>query len=137
MRKKDSTAADEYVAKSLRRGGKAVTLAVNKCESRDPVLMAAEFHALALGEPIGISAAHEQGVGALMEQVLDGLAPGETPGARGSRAFALRSSAGPTSASRRSSIGCSAKNGSLRAQSLARRATASSSRSSAMPSATH
>ncbi len=77
--KEGLTAADEYVAKSLRRGGKTVTLAVNKCESRDPVLMAAEFHALALGEPICISAAHEQGVGALMEQVLDGLAPGETP----------------------------------------------------------
>ena len=77
--KEGLTAADEYVAKSLRRGGKTVTLAVNKCESRDPVLMAAEFHALALGEPICISAAHEQGVGALMEQVFDGLAPGETP----------------------------------------------------------
>jgi GTPase len=77
--KEGLTAADEYVAKSLRRSGKTVTLAVNKCESRDPALTAAEFHALALGEPICISAAHQQGVGALMDLVFEGLAPGEAP----------------------------------------------------------
>ena len=77
--KEGLTAADEYVAKSLRRSGKTVTLAVNKCESRDPALAAAEFHALALGEPICISAAHGEGVGALMDLVLEGLALREVP----------------------------------------------------------
>ena len=38
------TPGDEYVAKSLRRSGKAVTVAVNKTESREPALVTAEFH---------------------------------------------------------------------------------------------
>jgi GTPase len=75
--KEGLTAADEYVAKSLHRSGKSVTVAVNKSESRDPALITAEFHALGLGEPICISAAHEQGIGDLMDQVLEGFALGE------------------------------------------------------------
>jgi GTP-binding protein len=73
------TPGDEYVAKSLRRSGKAVTVAVNKSESREPALVTAEFHALALGEPLAISAAHEQGIAALMKQVLAGLEPVDEP----------------------------------------------------------
>jgi len=73
------TPGDEYVAKSLRRSGKAVTVAVNKTESREPALVTAEFHALALGEPLAISAAHAQGVAALMKQVLGELEPVDAP----------------------------------------------------------
>jgi GTP-binding protein len=73
------TPGDEYVAKALRRSGKAVTVAVNKTESREPALVTAEFHALALGEPLAISAAHAQGVAALMKQVLGELEPVDAP----------------------------------------------------------
>jgi GTPase len=44
---------------------------VNKTDTADPELLAAEFHALGLGEPIPISAAQGRGVKDLMEQVLD------------------------------------------------------------------
>lgn len=70
------TAADELVAGRLRRTGKPVVLAVNKAERMSPAVAAAEFHALGLGEPLAISAAHGQGVGLLVERAL-GLAPVE------------------------------------------------------------
>jgi GTP-binding protein len=73
--REELTPADEFVAQSLRRSGKPVVVAVNKSESRDAAQAAAEFHALALGEPICISAAHEQGIAQLMARVLDGLDP--------------------------------------------------------------
>jgi GTPase len=69
------THQDEFVARELRRAGKPVFLAVNKAESMDPALVAAEFHALAIGEPFAISASHAQGLDALMDQVLEGLEP--------------------------------------------------------------
>ncbi len=68
------TAADELVAERLRRTGKPVVLAVNKAERMSPAVAAAEFHALGLGEPLAISAAHGQGVGLLVERAL-GMAP--------------------------------------------------------------
>ncbi len=67
------TNADEYVTRALRRSGKPVVLAVNKSEGRDGALAGAEFHSLALGEPISIAAAHDQNVRALMDVVLEGL----------------------------------------------------------------
>ena len=69
------THQDEFVARELRRAGKPVFLAVNKAESMDPAVVAAEFHALAIGEPFTISAAHGQGLDNLMEQVLADLEP--------------------------------------------------------------
>jgi GTP-binding protein len=65
--------ADRELASDLRRHGKPVWLAVNKAEGREPATVAAEFHALGLGEPMAISAAHGDGVEALMHQVLAGL----------------------------------------------------------------
>src|SRR5262245_6437946 len=50
------THQDEFVARELRKAGKPVYLAVNKAEGKDPVDVAAEFHALAIGDPIAISA---------------------------------------------------------------------------------
>jgi GTP-binding protein len=64
------TGGDRDIAMSLRRGGRPVWLAVNKCEGVDPAVAAAEFHALGLGEPHAVSAAHGEGIAALMERVL-------------------------------------------------------------------
>jgi GTP-binding protein len=67
------TPSDRHVAELLRRAGKPVVLAVNKSEGRDADLASAEFHALGLGEPVAIAAAHRQGIDELMAQALAGL----------------------------------------------------------------
>ncbi len=64
------TPTDEFVARTLRRAGKSVVLAVNKCEGRSDELAVADFHVLALGDPMPISAAHGQGIEELMAEVL-------------------------------------------------------------------
>ena len=69
------SAEDQFVARELRRSGKPVTLALNKAEGLDADVAGADFHALGLGEPLAISAAHGQGCETLMEQVLAGLEP--------------------------------------------------------------
>src|SRR5690606_11376888 len=61
------TPTDEFIASTLRRAGKPVVLAVNKSEGREAALATAEFHALGLGEPVAISAAHDEGIDALMK----------------------------------------------------------------------
>ncbi len=67
------TVADEAIAMELRRLGKPLTLVVNKTEFQDLDAASAEFHALGLGAPIGISASHNRGVAALMDTVLERL----------------------------------------------------------------
>ena len=67
------TSQDEFVAREIRRSGKPTTLAVNKSEGLDLDLVAADFHALGLGEPLGIAASHGQGCEELMAQALAGL----------------------------------------------------------------
>jgi GTPase len=67
------TPADHFVLRELRRSGKPVTLALNKGEGLDLDLVGGDFHALGLGEPWLISAAHGQGCEALMDHVLAGL----------------------------------------------------------------
>src|SRR5579871_470954 len=69
------TPQDHYVAGELRRSGKPVTLALNKAESLDPEQVAIDFHSLALGTPLAISASHSQGCEELMEHVLAGIDP--------------------------------------------------------------
>lgn len=64
------TAADEHVAALARRHGKKIWLAVNKAEGLEDAIAGAEFHALGLGEPVAISAAHGDRVVALMDAVL-------------------------------------------------------------------
>ncbi len=62
------TAADSDVAGMLLRSKKPVCLAVNKCDSvgqTDPAVY--EFYALALGEPIEVSAVHGHGTGDLLD----------------------------------------------------------------------
>lgn len=68
------TPADHFVLRELRRAGKPVTLALNKGEGLDLDLVGGDFHALGLGEPVIIAAAHGQGCEDLMEHVLAGLA---------------------------------------------------------------
>ena len=68
-------ASDRFVADVLRRSGKPVTVAVNKCEGRDAAIAVAEFHGFGFGEPVALSAAHRQGIDDLMEQVFAGQAP--------------------------------------------------------------
>ncbi len=71
------TAADEFTAELLRRLGKPVLVVVNKTEGLDAALATNEFHALGLGEPWPISAAHGRGIAALLEAVLTHLPQAE------------------------------------------------------------
>jgi GTP-binding protein len=69
------TAGDQIIAQALRKSGKPVILAANKCEGRvEPPL---ESYALGLGEPIAISAEHNLGMEELAE-ALEALAPAIT-----------------------------------------------------------
>jgi len=67
------TPQDQFVARELRRSGKPVIVAVNKSEGIDYAAAAADFHSLALGDPIAISASHGTDVERLMERVLEGF----------------------------------------------------------------
>jgi len=64
---------DDHIARELRRSGKPVVLAVNKTEKEASRLAAAEFYRLGLGDPSVISALHGQGVGDLMDRVVEGF----------------------------------------------------------------
>ncbi|MHB8813288.1 MAG: ribosome biogenesis GTPase Der [Steroidobacteraceae bacterium] len=84
------TPQDDFVAREIRKSGKPTTLAVNKSEGLDLDVVAADFHALGLGEPLGISSSHGQGCEELMEHALAGLETGSAaeptdPGAEGIR----------------------------------------------------
>jgi GTP-binding protein len=63
------TAGDQLIAQTLRKSGKPVILAANKCEGR--VTPPAEAWGLGLGDPIPISAEHNLG----MAELADALAP--------------------------------------------------------------
>jgi GTP-binding protein len=71
------TAGDERIAEKLRRAGKPVTIAVNKAEGVLAEVAEAEFHRIGLGTPVGISAAHAEGLGRLLEQALAPFQLGE------------------------------------------------------------
>jgi len=70
------TPEDIYVAERLRRLGKTIIVAANKCEGKDPEVAALEFHSLGLGEPVAIAAAHGEGIDTLASHMLAGLAAG-------------------------------------------------------------
>ena len=65
------TPQDAIIAELLRRSGRPVFLAVNKAEGMDASRAVVEFHELALGDPVPISAAHGENVRELIEHVLD------------------------------------------------------------------
>ncbi|GMU49682.1 MAG: GTPase Der [Candidatus Desulfobacillus denitrificans] len=64
------TIQDKAIAERLRRAGRPLLLVVNKAEGMDRALVGAEFHELACGEPLVISAAHGDGVKELVEEAL-------------------------------------------------------------------
>ncbi|OQX32271.1 MAG: ribosome biogenesis GTPase Der [Candidatus Sedimenticola endophacoides] len=64
------TGGDQSIAEQLRRTGKPITVVANKGESLDAALAGAEFHALGLGPPVVIAAAHGHGVRPLVNELL-------------------------------------------------------------------
>ncbi len=79
------TPQDEAIGSELRRSGREVFVVVNKAEGMNPAVACAEFHALGLGDPVSVSAAHGDNVAALMEHVLEGLLFGEEEAPRTER----------------------------------------------------
>ena len=68
------TAADQDVATILRKSGKPVVLAVNKCDSIGPVNPDVyEFYSLGIGDLIETSAVHGHGTGDLLDWVLENI----------------------------------------------------------------
>jgi len=72
------SAADETVAAALRRTGKPVYLVANKAEHLDVGNATAEFYSLGLDTVYPISAAHNHGVQALLDTVLDAIPTDDT-----------------------------------------------------------
>ena len=90
------TAADEAIADRVRRLGKPVVLAVNKIDGLDERTALSEFHALGLGAPTPISAAHGRGIAALArtlapagEDAHDAAGDAEADGGRGTVRIAI------------------------------------------------
>jgi GTPase len=67
---------DEELADVLRRWRGPVVVAANKVDSVGDLALAADFHALGLGEPLPVSAAQGLGTGDLLDRVTE-LLPGE------------------------------------------------------------
>jgi GTP-binding protein len=64
------TSQDRIIGEELRKSGRRISVVVNKAEGMQPETAAAEFHELALGEPLTIAAAHGENVTDLMDDVL-------------------------------------------------------------------
>lgn len=67
------TTEDQHIASFLRKLNKPIVLVVNKTDGKVPELAESEFYALGLGDPIGISAAHQQHIHALVERTEEQL----------------------------------------------------------------
>ncbi len=65
------TGGDEIIAEGLRRTGKPIVAVVNKTESLDYDSISGDFHALGLGDPVPIAAAHGRGVRSLIDDALE------------------------------------------------------------------
>jgi GTPase len=66
-------AGDAELAKTLRGAEVPVLVAVNKADRPDDFAVTAEFHALGLGEPLGVSATHGLGAGDLLDAIVSAL----------------------------------------------------------------
>jgi GTP-binding protein len=71
------TPADAHFAQWLRRQGKPVLLVANKAEGRTASSSILDAYALGLGDPVGVSAEHGEGVADLMAEIADRLPPEE------------------------------------------------------------
>ncbi len=69
------TPRDQEVAGILRRTEKPVLLVVNKTETARRRADAVEFYALGLGDPVPISALHGQGIGDLLDLIIESFGP--------------------------------------------------------------
>jgi len=64
----EATATDQELADFLRRSGRPVTVAVNKCDTDRLESQADAFFELGFGEPVAISAEHDRGMTDLLAQ---------------------------------------------------------------------
>jgi len=64
---------EHEIADLLRRSKMPVLIAANKCDTVADMPLAAEFHALGLGEPIAVSATQGLGTGDLLDRVVEML----------------------------------------------------------------
>ena len=81
-----ATADDHAIAEQLRRAGRPVLLVANKSDRRAARSNVHELHGFGLGEPLLISAYHAEGVGDLLDSVVEHLPdpePDEEPPVRG------------------------------------------------------
>ncbi|WP_370013103.1 ribosome biogenesis GTPase Der [Thalassolituus sp.] len=67
------TAGDRMIADHLRRNGKSAYLVANKIDGKNPDVVLGEFYELGMGEPLPIAAAHNRGISALIDYVMDEL----------------------------------------------------------------
>jgi len=67
------TAQDRVIAQRLRATGQRIWLCVNKAEGLERAVAGAEFHELGLGSPWPVSAAHGDGIAAIVEDILAAL----------------------------------------------------------------
>ncbi len=67
------TVEDQRIADKLRLAGRHVVIAVNKSEGTAAEIAEAEFHALAVGQPVGIAAKHGRGITRLLDAIVAGL----------------------------------------------------------------
>jgi GTP-binding protein len=72
------TGHDEEIAAELRKRAQRVLVVVNKTEGRPREQVASDFHALGLGDPVPISAAHGDNVRPLVDMALEMIAPAPT-----------------------------------------------------------
>jgi GTP-binding protein len=69
------TPADEHFANWLRRQNRPVLLVANKAEGRFGVANALEAYSLGLGDPLAVSAEHNEGIADLMREIAEMLPP--------------------------------------------------------------
>ncbi|MBV9777246.1 MAG: ribosome biogenesis GTPase Der, partial [Acetobacteraceae bacterium] len=67
------TPADRHFAQWLRRQGRPVLLVANKVEGRAAESAFYDAYALGLGDPVGVSAEHGEGISALMSEIVERL----------------------------------------------------------------
>ena len=69
------SAVDHELANQLRATGKPIFLAVNKIDHPTVDHLVHDFHALGLGPPYAVSAAHGRGIDPLLEAIANAVAP--------------------------------------------------------------